>query len=76
MSRVVVYIEKTLCKATEIYVPDELGLDSDNEMEYAENKAREMYKNKEIVFTENDDTGMSCIMVKHENGTETSWTDM
>ena len=76
MSKVVVYIEKTLCKATEIDVPDELGLDTDEEMEYAEEKVRKMYKNKEIVLTEDDDTGMSCIMVKHEDGTETSWTDM
>ena len=35
MSKVIVYIEETLCRGTEIDVPDELDLDEDEEMEYA-----------------------------------------
>lgn len=76
MSKVVVYIEETLCKATEIDIPDELGLDDEEEMEYAEEKAKQMYKNEEIVLTADDFTGHTCIMVKHENGKETSWDDI
>lgn len=76
MSKVVVYIEETLCKEIEIDVPNELGLDADEEMEYAENKAKEMYKNKEIVLTAEDYTGITGMMVKHEDGTETSWNEI
>lgn len=76
MSKVVVYIEETLCKATEIDIPDELGLDDEEEMEYAEQKAKQMYKNEEIVLTADDFTGQTCIMAKHENGKETSWDDI
>ena len=77
MSKVVVYIEETLCRGTEIDVPDELNLDEDDEMEYAENKVKEMYQNKEIVLSRDDDfTGQVCIMTKHENGMETSWKDI
>lgn len=76
MSKVVVYIEETLCKATEIDIPDELGLDDDEEMEYAEEKVKQMYKNEEIVLTAENFTGQACIMVKHENGKETSWDDI
>lgn len=76
MSKVVVYIEETLCKEIEIDVPSELGLDADEEMEYAENKAKEMYKNEEIVLTAEDYTGITCMMVKHEDGTKTSWDEI
>lgn len=76
MSKVKVFIEEHLCKEIEIDVPDELGLDSDDEMEYAEEKAKEMYRNEEIVLTAEDYTGITCIMVKHENGHETNWMDM
>ena len=74
MSKVIVYIEETLCRGPEIDVPDELDLDE--EMEYAEEKAKEMYRNEEIVLTSDDFTGNVCIMAKHENGAETSWNDM
>lgn len=76
MSKVVVFIEETLCRGTEIDVPDELDLDEVQEMEYAEEKAKEMYRNEEIVLTSDDFTGNVCIMAKHENGAETSWNDM
>ena len=76
MSKVIVYIEETLCKGIRIHVPDELDLDAEEEIKYAKEKAKEMYRNEEIVLTDIDFTGNVCIMAKHENGTETGWDDM
>ena len=74
MSKVIVCIEETLYKEIEIEAPSEL--DTEDAMEYAENKVREMYRNEEIILTADDYTGNTCYMVKHEDGTETSWDDM
>ena len=74
MSKVVVFIEEHLCKEVEIEVPNEL--DTDEAMEYAENKMKEMYKNEEIVLTADDYNGNTLYLIKHEDGTETDWIDM
>ena len=74
MSKVKVYIEETLCREIEIDAPSEM--DTDEAMEYAEDKVRDMYKNEEIILTADDYNGNALIMVEHEDGTQTSWNDM
>lgn len=74
MSKVVVFIEEHLCKEVEIDAPNEL--DTDEAMEYAEEKVKEMYKNEEIILTADDYNGNTLYLIKHEDGTETDWIDM
>ena len=74
--KVRVTIEEHLSKTIEIDVPDELGLDADSEMEYAEDKVKEMYDNEEIILTADDHNGTCLWMTEHEDGTSTDWRDM
>ena len=73
MRKAKVSIEETLCKTVEIDVPDEINPSYD--LEYAENKAKEMYKNEEIVLTADDFNGQRCMMVEDEKGNSTNWFD-
>lgn len=72
--KVKVSIEEHLCKTIEIEVPD--NLDEDEAMEYAEDKAREMYKNEEIILTADDHNGVVLMQIELEDGTCTDWYDM
>lgn len=74
MSKVKVSIEEHLCKTIEIEVPD--NLDENEAMEYAENEAREMYKNEEIILTADDHNGVVLMQIELEDGTCTDWFDM
>lgn len=74
MSKVTVYIEEHLCRGIEIDVPD--GFDTDDAIEYAEDKVKEMYKNEEIVLTADDFNGNRLWSSEHEDGTCTNWRDM
>ena len=71
MSKVKVFIEEHLCKEVEIEVPN----DVDDAMEWAEEKAKEMYENEEIILTADDFNGQRCMMVQDEDGHETEWFD-
>lgn len=71
MKRVSVSIEEHLCKTIEIEVPDDVN----DALEYAEEKAKEMYFNEEIVLTADDFNGQRCIRVEDEEGYETNWFD-
>lgn len=71
--KVKVSIEEHLCKTIEIEVPDYL---EDLAMEYAEDKAREMYKNEEIILTADDHNGVVLMQIELEDGTCTDWYDM
>lgn len=72
--KVKVSIEEHLCKTIEIEVPD--NLDENEAMEYAENEAREMYKNEEIILTADDHNGVVLMQIELEDGTCTDWHDM
>lgn len=75
MAKVNVYIEETLCKKIEFWVPDDLTVEE--RMEFAEEKAREAYEDNQIVLTADDFTGIVHVMVKdEESGIETNWTDL
>ena len=73
MKRVNVSIEETLCKTVTIEVPD----DVEDAIEYAEDKAKEMYFNGEIVLTADDFNGQRCMMAEDEDedGYATNWFD-
>ena len=73
MRKVKVSIEETLCRTVEIDVPDDIK--PGDEMEYGEAKAKEMYKNEEIVLSADDFNGQRCMMVEDETGHSTSWFD-
>ena len=69
--KVNVFIEEHLCKRVEIEVPNEMNkLDA---MKYAERKAKQMYKDEEIVLTADDFNGICLMMVQDEDGNETGW---
>lgn len=74
MSKVKVSIEEHLCRTIEIDVPSEL--DTDEAMEYAECKAREMYDDKEIILDADDHNGIRLMQIEHEDGSCTDWFDM
>lgn len=71
MKKVKVSIEEHLCRTIEIEVPDDVN----DALEYAEEKAKEMYFNEEIVLTADDFNGQRCMMVEDEDGFATSWND-
>ena len=71
MRKATVFIEEHLCREIEIEVPD----DVDDVMEWAEDKAKEMYFNEEIVLTADDFNGQRCMMVQDSEGHETEWFD-
>lgn len=66
--KVNVFIEEHLCKCVEIEVPDGV----EDAMSYAEDKAREMYRNEEIVLTGDDKNGVRMMMVQ-DGDFETNW---
>ena len=72
--KVKVSIEEHLCKTIEIEVPN--NLDENEAMEYAENEAREMYKNEEIILTADDHNGVVLMQIELEDGTCTNWYDI
>lgn len=69
--KVNVSIEEHLCKTVTIEVPDNV----EDALEYAEEKAKEMYSNEEIVLTADDFNGQRCMMAEDENGFATNWFD-
>ena len=69
--KVKVSIEETLCKTIEIEVPAGVG----DPLEWAEAKAKEMHKNREIVLTADDFNGQRCMMIEDEHGFATNWFD-
>lgn len=72
MAKVNVFIEEHLVRKTEIEVPDNLS--ESERMGFAEDKAREMYRNGEIVLDADDFSGVRLMMVRdEETGHETSW---
>lgn len=73
MRKVKVSIEETLCRTVEIPIPDDVK--PGDELEYGEVKAKEMYKNEEIVLDADDFNGQRCMMVEDENGHSTNWFD-
>lgn len=75
MAQVDVFIEETLCKKVNVWVPDNLTVDE--RMEYAEKEARKAYKNNQIVLTADDFNGQASIMVRDvESERETSWNNL
>jgi len=75
MAQVDVFIEETLCKKVNVWVPDDLTVEE--RMEYAEKEARKAYKNNQIVLTADDFNGQTQIMTRDvETGSETSWNDL
>lgn len=58
-NKVEIYIEEHLVRKIEIDVPSELS--AIERMIYAENKAREMYKNEEIILSAEDFNGTVLI---------------
>lgn len=72
--KVKVSIEEHLCKTIEIEVPN--NLDENEAMEYAEDEAREMYENEEIILTADDHNGVVLMQIELEDGTYTDWHDM
>lgn len=73
MSKVNVFIEEHLVRKVEIEVPDDLS--NDEKMDIAEAKAKEMYKNEEIILNANDFNGTRLMMVQDEDGFETEWKE-
>ena len=73
MKEVWVTIEETLSKTVKINVPDDIKAP----LEYAEDKAKEMYKNEEIVLTADDFDGCRAVTVEDEYGHtySTNWFD-
>lgn len=69
--KVSVFIEEHLCKEVVIDVPTN---DVDEAMEIAEEKAKEMYKNEEIVLTADDFNDVRQIMVECDD-CSTGWNE-
>ena len=69
--KVKVFIEEHLCKEIVIEVPEYVP----DEMDYAEQMAKQMYENEEIVLTADDYNGTRLMMVQDEDGHETGWFD-
>lgn len=74
MKKVKIWIEETLCKEIEIEVPDEMSVDE--RMEFAEEKAREMYRNQEIILTADDYTMTEICACDVETTTYTEWHEI
>lgn len=75
MKKVKVWIEETLCREIEIEVPD--NLDLDERIYYAEEKAKEMYRDEDIVLTADDYNGITQMSLKDvETQTNTEWFDI
>ena len=68
MKKVTVFIEEHLCKAVTIEVPSNVK----NVMDYAEQKARQMYDDEEIVLTSDDANGVRLMMIQ-DGECETNW---
>lgn len=66
-----VVFEEHLVKQITIDIPDEVS--EADELEYAELKAKEMYKNQEIVLTADDFDGDALIEVSDSKGNCTDW---
>lgn len=67
-----VRIEETLVKTIQVEVPNNLSIE--DRMEYAENKAHEMYENEEIVLTADDFSGNTmCSVHDLESDIESDW---
>lgn len=76
MAKLRILIEEHLCKTVEVDVPDEIE-DVYEQMEYATNKARDMYYDEEIVLGPEDHNGVTLYEVQTEYGdTLTEWTDL
>ena len=74
MKKVKVYVEEHLCREIEIEVPDNMNVNE--RMEYAEQKAIEMYKNQEIVLTADDYTTTEICACDVETTTYTEWNEI
>ena len=75
MKKVKVWIEETLCREIEIEVPD--GLDLNERLSYAEEKAKEMYRDEEIVLDADDFSGLVQMSLEDdETKTNTEWFDI
>lgn len=74
MSKVKVSIEEHLCKTIEIEVPD--CFDETSAMIYADKKAKQMYRDKEIILTADDHNGVVLMQIELKDGTCTDWYDM
>ena len=74
MKKVKVYIEEHLCKEVEIEVPDNLNVDE--RIELAEEKAREMYRNEEIILTSDDYTTTLVCAFDMETDISTEWNEI
>lgn len=73
--KVKVYIEEHLVKEIEIECPD--NMDRDDRLEYAEEKAKEMYNNEEIVLTADDYNGITLISAEDvETEMSTEWKEI
>lgn len=69
--KVSVFIEEHLCREVIIDVPTN---DIDEAMELAEEQAKEMYENEEIVLTADDFNGVRQMMVECGDYS-TSWNE-
>ena len=69
--KVSVFIEEHLCKEVIIDVPTN---DANEAMEIAEEQAKEMYENEEIVLTADDFNGIRMMMVECDDYS-TSWNE-
>ena len=67
--KIKVFVEEHLCKEIVIEVPEY----ETDEFDYAEQIAKQMYKNEEIILTADDYNGERLMMLKDEYGHETGW---
>lgn len=75
MVKVKVYIEEHLVKEVVVDCPD--NMDINERMDYAEEKVVEQYKNKEIVLTTDDYSGITLKCVEDiETGASTEWKEI